>query len=1036
MTAAPHDLVLWNGDPASLGQWSSSAADGSSVALSAEPGPRGAALRIEFNLVGPTSWVIARRECAAALPAHYVAVLRLRGEAPLNQLQLKLVDPSGGNVWWWRRPDFAAPSEPEDVVLRKASLEFAWGPASGGEPARIGAIEIGLAAGPGGSGTLWIEELRIEPRDPAAAQPRIEAVAASSSASGHEPECVLDEDPSAHWSSDPTDVRPWIQLDLGRSSEFGGVVIDVAGSGGVPASRLLASEDAVHWKPFAEDRGGTRRRRWLRTPDGEGRFARIEFASGSVPAVARVEIAPLELAVSPARYVAAAARKTRRGLFPRHLLNEQAYWALVGADGDERKGLLSEDGALEVDAESFSIEPFLWTDGRLVTWADVDRRLSLAEGHLPIPSIEWRTADLELRLTAFTAGSPERSSVVGRYEVTNAGGRSRKVRLFLALRPFQVNPAWQSLNLVGGVAPLTCIEGSGDTVRLNDVWTVFSVSRPDAFGAAQSEEGLRELLAGRVPRCQRVDDPVGFAEGALAYDMELPAGEGACVVVAVPLHGAAPEPPVALERAQAAAWAEERLAETIAHWRARLARVPIELPPCAEPFSSSLRASLAWILVNREGQRIQPGPRCYRRSWIRDGTLTGTALAEMGFVDEARAFLRWYAPYQLEDGRVPCAVDRRGIDPVAEHDSHGQLIWGIVEVFRLTGDRAFLVELWSHVQRAVDAIAALRAQRTADRFRGQACFGLLPESISHEGYSSQPVHAYWDDFFAVRGLGDAAYAAAVIGDSEASRRIGALRDAMRGDLHASIRRAIEERGIDFLPGSVELGDFDPTSSAIALDPGGEGARLPPAALARTFERYWEEFDGRRRGETTAAAYTAYEIRNAPALVLLGQKQRAVELLQWLIDDQRPTPWRQWPEVSTRDPRAPRFLGDLPHGWIASSFVRSVRRMLAYERADDGALVLAAGVPAAWVREAPGIRVHALPTHTGPLDYTMRAEGEDRVRVTLGGRFRFPTAGIVIESPLEEALRRVIVDGDQRPATDPQRVALRSMATDLILDYRP
>ena len=101
-------------------------------------------------------------------------------------------------------------------------------------------------------------------------------------------------------------------------------------------------------------------------------------------------------------------------------------------------------------------------------------------------------------------------------------------------------------------------------------------------------------------------------------------------------------------------------------------------------------------------------------------------------------------------------------------------------------------------------------------------------------------------------------------------------------------RTIADHGIDFLPGSVELGDFDPTSSAIALDPGGEGARLPPAALARTFERYWEEFECRRRGDTTAEAYTAYEVRNAPALVLLGQKQRAVELLQWLIDDQRPT----------------------------------------------------------------------------------------------------------------------------------------------------
>jgi hypothetical protein len=1030
------DLVLWGGGASVLRQWTSTAADGSSVALSVEPGPHGAALRLDFDLVGPTSWVIARRECAITLPQHYVVFLRLRGDAPANQLQLKLVDPSGANVWWWRRFAFAFPRDTELIVLRKANLEFAWGPASGGEPERIGAVEVALAAGPGGCGTVWIEEARIEPRDPAAASPRAAAVGSSSCMTGHEPERVLENDEESCWRPEPTDAHPWIQLDLGRSCEWGGVVVDFAGSTGSPASRLLASDDGIRWTPLADDSGGAGCRRWLRTSDGEGRFARIEFPSGSAPAVVRVGVVPLELAVSPARYIAAAARKERLGLFPRHLRNEQAYWAVVGADGDEHKGLLSEDGALEVDAESFSIEPFLWSEGRLVTWADVERRVGLADGHLPIPWVEWETQDLRLRITAFAAGDPGRSTLVGRYEIEGKISTARKVRLFLAVRPFQVNPAWQSLNLVGGVAPLIHIERSGNTVRLNDARRVFSVSCPDAFGAARSEDGLRALLAGRPPARERVEDPVGFAEGVLAYDMEVAAGSRESVVVAVPYSTAAPEPPSGLGRAEAAAWADARLAETIDHWRARLARVPIELPRGAEPFSASLLASLAWVFVNREGPRIQPGPRCYRRSWIRDGTLTATALAEMGFADEARAFLRWYAPYQLEDGRVPCAVDRHGIDPVAEHDSHGQLIWGVVEVFRLTGDREFLLELWPRLLRAVDAIAALRAKRTTERFRGRACFGLLPESISHEGYSSRPVHAYWDDFFAVRGLGDAAYAAGVIGDDKASRRIAALRDAMRADLHASIVRTIEAHGIDFLPGSVELGDFDPTSTAIALDPGGEGARLPSAALSRTFERYWEEFDSRRRGETAAEAYTAYEVRNAPALVLLGQKERAVELLQWLIDDQRPAPWRQWPEVSTRDPRAPRFLGDLPHGWIASSFVRSVRRMLAYERADDGALVLAAGVPEAWVREQPGVRVRAMPTHAGLLDYTMSVEGDGRVRVTFGGAFRCPEAGIVVESPLREPIRRVVVDGREQPADDPRRVVLRSKAADLILDYGP
>src|SRR6185503_10502477 len=148
-------------------------------------------------------------------------------------------------------------------------------------------------------------------------------------------------------------------------------------------------------------------------------------------------------------------------------------------------------------------------------------------------------------------------------------------------------------------------------------------------------------------------------------------------------------------------------------------------------------------------------------------------------------------------------------------------------------DRDFLRELWPHALRAVDAIAALRAQRTTPAYRGTAFFGLLPESISHEGYASHPVHSYWDDFFAVRALADAAEAAALLGDGAADR-IAALRDAMRADLTASIAHTLTDHAIDFVPGSVELGDFDPTSTAIALDPCGETALLPADALARTF----------------------------------------------------------------------------------------------------------------------------------------------------------------------------------------------------------
>ena len=166
--------------------------------------------------------------------------------------------------------------------------------------------------------------------------------------------------------------------------------------------------------------------------------------------------------------------------------------------------------------------------------------------------------------------------------------------------------------------------------------------------------------------------------------------------------------------------------------------------------------------------------------------------------------------------------------------------------------------------------------------------------------------------------------------------------------------------------------------------------------------------------------------------MLGREARAASLLEALIADQRLEPWCEWPEIAWKDRRAPRFFGDLPHGWVASSFVRAVRRMIAYERRDDAALVLAAGVPEAWVREAPGVRVRGLPTYFGPLDYTMHAAGEDRVDVTLGGGLRWPPGGVIVVSPFARPLRATVADGHERPSDDPRQLLLDAPATKVTL----
>jgi len=205
--------------------WTTNAASGSSASLHSE----GGALRLDYSLTGHGAFVIARRELRMALPAHYVVSLQLRGEGSPGELQLKLVDATGANVWWWRRPGFAPTAAGARLVLRRASLAFAWGPASGGEPREIGAVELALASDTGAAGRLWIEDLRIEPREPAPAAPQAERVRT--------------------WTEGE---RCFHELDLGAMRELGGLVVQYAGPI-APASRLLASDDGAAFRQVAED---------------------------------------------------------------------------------------------------------------------------------------------------------------------------------------------------------------------------------------------------------------------------------------------------------------------------------------------------------------------------------------------------------------------------------------------------------------------------------------------------------------------------------------------------------------------------------------------------------------------------------------------------------------------------------------------------------------------------------------------------------------------------------------------------------------
>jgi hypothetical protein len=211
-----------------------------------------------------------------------------------------------------------------------------------------------------------------------------------------------------------------------------------------------------------------------------------------------------------------------------------------------------------------------------------------------------------------------------------------------------------------------------------------------------------------------------------------------------------------------------------------------------------------------------------------------------------------------------------------------------------------------------------------------------------------------------------------------------------------------EKGIDWLAGCADLGDFDATSTSIALEPVNAEAALPDTALRETFERYWRFFERRRDGREQWEAFTPYEWRNVGAFVRLGWKDRAQAALTWFMQARRPKGFQHWAEVVWKDERRASFIGDMPHTWVGTDFARAVLDMFAYEQERDSSLVLAAGVPDAWLA-GPGVTVRGLRTRWGALAYTLRREsaGNGRERVVLrieDSGLRVPPGGLQVPLP--------------------------------------
>jgi hypothetical protein len=1023
--------------------WSFIRSDAVNLKLSAEKGIKGNAIRFDYDFTKGTGYGGIQKLFPIDLPDNFEFTFYVKAESPANNFEIKFIDSTGNNVWWVNNRNYEFPKEWKKIRIRKRNISFAWGPVTDHHLKRIDRIEFTISSFVGGKGTIWLDELKFEPLPPEAQSYPLPLFTASTSLKDHTTAFMAYNSGSNYWQSSKTGDQV-VTVDFQTKREFGGLQIDWLKGNYAKAYDILVSDDGKRWEKIYSVSRNNSDVSFIRLPEEESRYLRITLSnskSGNGFGIRGIRFPDVKNSMTLNDFLLYAARYSPPGNYPRYFSEKASYWTISGVNNDVKEALINEDGMVEAGKARFSIEPMIRMGDSLYNWTDVRPVQSLGNGGENgrfefAPSVTWECEGLKFTTRVTSSGEANKDSRLDIcYSFSNPGGRSLDFELYLIIHPFQVNPYYQFLNLSGGAGRISSIREDNGRILVDDDKAVIPLRKYDDFGTCSFDEGnIVDLVRqGLVPSGKSANDPRMLASGVMKYTIHLNPGEHQDFFVVVPYYGPSIKETITPEKIK------EESDQSVEFWDGKTSHIHFNLPPSANRIINTYRSNLAYILINRDNAGIQPGSRSYERSWIRDGALTSSALLKSGIVTEVKDFINWYTDHQFENGKVPCVVDSRGPDPVPENDSHGEMIYLIREYFNFTKDTAFLRSKNINVLKAVDYIETLINQQTTDHFKlgndsVRSCYGLVTESISHEGYSAKPMHSYWDDFFTMKGLKDAVEIQKILGERDSYERIKKIRDTFSENLYKSIQLAMKTRNIDYIPGCAELGDFDATSTTIALTPCNELNNLPKPQVYNTFNRYYDFFINRRDGRINWINYTPYENRLIGSFIMLDQPERAHELIAFFLNDQRPKGWNDWAEVVWKDYRYPGCIGDMPHTWVGSDFINAVRAMFVYENEYDQSLVLAPALYQDWIDSPSGMSVDHLPTYYGEVSYSIKKD-QDHYLFSIQGNVKLPVNGIRIRNFNGSRLpARVTVNGKESKEFSEREISVRDLPAEVLIYY--
>ncbi|MBC8081521.1 MAG: hypothetical protein H7X86_14350 [Gorillibacterium sp.] len=643
---------------------------------------------------------------------------------------------------------------------------------------------------------------------------------------------------------------------------------------------------------------------------------------------------------------------------------------------DHRKTFVEPGGSFSPGVATFGVSVWVYDHDAAKLYApEIMAREELIwswdKGYLPIVNSGWSAdqVEVEQQLLADSVKGLEHIVNSLQVRVKNGGKAQRKCTIYIVIRPY--GPAGGGIRVLGGEAY------DAKEVLIDNRVILLAKTPANRFGAVSYSQHGQEisvpLRSGHLPSdCSVWDEDwsrPGCCSGALAYEVLLQPGEQQVYEFDFYVH------PVEHDymesfRAYHARSFETKLAKVRGDWEKVLRQTDLEVPD--ERFRNAYYSTLAQFLIAAVDHEPRIATITYPLFWLRDGVYIINALDKAGLHDEARLQLDKLKDYLFAGGFG------------AEPDAFGEAIWPFLTHYRLTGDKAWLQEIYPFISHRADWIIRCRhtteylyddvEMRVPDQ-RNSAQTDLICEPAKDGliiGRMDWHRPIIWINAFSYLGLQAVAEMAEDLGLTEDSAHYAAEAE----DLKEALKRYA----------LINFGDNE-RDTVCAIWPT-RAFSTDSAHVLENMEKWWQQVRLQGKGEYKAEPLWKYfELGQAHNYLWVGDRDKvwlSVDhylehhdvkgLYGWLEDNHDIVEfWSRiegWYKLPSRQ----------PHGWVSSEFFLLLRDMLAYEQGQT--LVIGEGIPAAWMAEQRPLHVLRLPTHFGPVDVEIAHQTDEELTISI------------------------------------------------------